>query len=126
MESELQIVDPFEDDTCLMLRKTQNRELEQLLTRAENELYGKKAPDRFSKIGILGKGSHCIVWLALDRVTGNEVALKQIPRAKLSKPQREEATAHLKKELDFFRIAQCFQAEEKDIENFRVALQVLD
>ena len=71
-------VDPFDDDTPLYQRKTENKKLQEFLTPLELETYGDDSPPDYTKMAILGKGRHCIVWIA-KKVHGTSediVALK--------------------------------------------------
>lgn len=51
-----------------------------LLTKEELAKFGNRAPSGFKKLGILGKGSATVIWLAENKMTGENVALKQFPK----------------------------------------------
>ena len=86
----------------MLLRKTENKNLTDFLTDEEKEKFGNRCPDNYKKLGIIARGNMCIVWLAKDTVTGDMVALKQIPKPKGH--CEEVVNEHIENELYFFKI----------------------
>lgn len=58
-------------------------------------MFGNRAPNGFKKLGILGKGSGSVIWLAENKMTGENVALKQYPKNDMGQVD-EKAKVELK------------------------------
>ena len=53
-----------------------------ILSEDEKLKFGNRCPAGYRKIQILGKGGIAIVWLAIDTESGQQVAMKQLPKNK--------------------------------------------
>lgn len=60
-------------------------------------MFGNRAPNGFKKLGILGKGSGSVIWLAENKMTGENVALKQYPKNDMGQVDEKA-----KVELEFY------------------------
>lgn len=60
-------------------------------------MFGNRAPNGFKKLGILGRGSGSVVWLAENKMTGENVALKQYPKNDMGQVDEKA-----KVELEFY------------------------
>lgn len=74
-----------------------------LLTKEELAKFGNRVPNGFKKLGILGRGTTTMIWLAENQMTGETVALKQYP-----KNDRGQVDERTKMELSFYE--QIFDA----------------
>jgi serine/threonine protein kinase len=68
-----------------------------LLTKEELAKFGNRVPNGFKKLGILGRGTTTMIWLAENQMTGETVALKQYP-----KNDRGQVDERTKMELSFY------------------------
>ena len=69
-------MDIIEEDTPILLQKTENKDILKYLRDYEHQKFGDRCPDNFEKLGMMGRGLNSIVWLACDLETGDNVALK--------------------------------------------------
>lgn len=49
-----------------------------LLTAEEYSKFGERFPERFKRIGLLGRGGFSVVWLGVHKSSKKRVAVKQI------------------------------------------------
>jgi dual specificity tyrosine-phosphorylation-regulated kinase 2/3/4 len=72
---------PSEDDTIRVNEKTKDDSglnVRACLTAEEYSKFGERFPEKFRRVGLLGRGGFSVVWLAVHRSTKRKVAVKQI------------------------------------------------
>lgn len=56
------------------------------MTDEEKGMYGLRSPRGYKKQSILGRGGCALVWLGVDELTGEKVAIKQFPKMTNGQP----------------------------------------